>query len=154
MFCININMPSMSGGKSAIQYVPQKVHTFSTRAQSLICKTIWKFNIPDCLPTRRQNRLYLPSIWNKKAHLFHENNAFYILRKKRKKELLEKQWTVIFPIASFKLLVYAHVEVNWQNKCHFQGLVFGWPCVDIFAQEYGKNFTPRQTAHTQAKYQS
>lgn len=144
---MNTNMPSMNGGKSAIQYVPQKV-SFVKLYGSLTSQTAY----------RRGDKIdYTCHQFEiKRLTFFTRTRRFIFWEKKRKKELLEKQWTVIFPIASFKLLVYAQVEVNWHNKCHFQGLVFGWPCVDIFAQEYGKNFSSRQTAHAhaQAKYQS
>lgn len=153
MFCIITNMPSMSGGKSAIQYVPQKVHTFSTRVKVSFVKLYGSLTSQTAY--RRGDKIdYTCHQFEIKRLTFFTRTMRFIFWEKKKKELLEKQWTVIFSIASFKLLVYAHVEVNWHNKCHFQGLVFGWPCVDIFAQEYGKNFSSRQTAHAQAKYQS
>ena len=62
--------------------------------------------------------LYLSSIWNKTALIFQENNKIDTVKKKNKKKKKQlffyEQWTVSYPIPSFKLVVSAN-EVNWQE---------------------------------------
>lgn len=53
------------------------------------------------------------------ALILHESNKFDIVEGKIEadstKQPLEENWSVLLPIPSFKLLVYAHDEESWHK---------------------------------------
>ena len=92
--------------------------------------------------------LYLSSIRNKTALLFHENSKFDIVKEKIEKhsteQLLEEHLTTVFPISKLQTMTRENSTASV------------WHLVDpthIFSQQYGKNFISRESAHAQIKHQ-
>ena len=59
--------------------------------------------------------LFSSSNCSKTALPFDENNKLDIVKEKNRRQLLDEQWTVLFRIPSFKLLVTTHNEINWYD---------------------------------------